>query len=32
MSNKMEDFSYKVDCGMGGHARIEVFKRRGGLG
>ena len=32
MSNKAKRFSYKGGCGVHGHARIEVFKRRACLG
>ena len=32
ISNKMKRFSYKGGCGVHGHTRIEVFKRRAGLG
>ena len=32
MSNKTECFSYKGGCGMCGCTRIEVIKRRAGLG
>ena len=32
ISNKMKRFSYKGGCDMHGRSRIEVFKRRAGLG
>ena len=32
ISDKMEHFSYKGGCGIRGHTRITMFKRRAGLG
>ena len=32
ISNKMKCFSYKGGCGVHGRTRIEMFKRRAGLG
>ena len=32
ISNKMKHFSYKGGCGVHGRTRIEMFKRRAGLG
>ena len=32
ISNKRKHFSYKDGCGVRGRSRIEMFKRRAGLG
>ena len=32
ISNKTKRFSYKGGCGVHGRSRIEMFKRRAGLG